>query len=111
MATVKTINKLEKLTSAYGSSELKTLILEHLPACHRNLVTSEVNVLLRKGVQYFIKECLEEAVGAVFAGIQRAKVTTDWVGSLIALGQVLWVTETPGVGVSYISNIQISDQK
>jgi hypothetical protein len=59
-----------------------------------------VNVLIREGVQNLIKQSLEEAIGAVFAGIQRANIATDRVGSLIALSQVLRVAEAPRVGVT-----------
>lgn len=51
-------------------------------------------------MQDLIEQCLEEAVGAVFAGVQGTEVPTHWVGALETLGHVLGVTQAPGVSVT-----------
>ena len=44
----------------------------NLPASHGDLISTQVNVLIFKDVEDLIEEGLEEAVGAVLAGVQRS---------------------------------------
>lgn len=91
----------ENLQRSHGYLFSWILDWENLPTSHGDLITSQVNVLIRKDVQDLIEQCLEEAVGAVFAGVQGTEVPTHWVGALVTLGHVLGVTQAPGVSVTW----------
>lgn len=91
----------ENLPTSHGYLFSWILDWENLPTSHGDLITSQVNVLIRKDVQDLIEQCLEEAVGAVFAGVQGTEVPTHWVGALVTLGHVLGVTQAPGVSVTW----------